>query len=394
MKKILLIILSALLCNYTFAQDTNSEFDSGDPANQPLIYVNKGKYFKNVNMIANMRFASNSNFTNSNFDNSKFQMNEFRLEISGKVTDKIGFTFRDRYSNNSSDPNTTDGLKHSIDLANVSYDVSPSFSLTAGKMLSEWGSYELDINPVYMYAYNDMVQYGDFFLSGIKGSWAATKDQSFTLQIVNSNTRSFDYRYGETPDVEAAKAPLGGTVNWRGKFADSKFSTMWSYSLYNLAKNEHWRLIALGNQFKIPNLTLQYDFKYSNEDLDNTGVVSSTLGNSFSNRAKDVRYMENWLRAEYFFAPRWSTTIMGMSSSNYWNGNPDNSADRTDHLTTEWSFSAALEYHLFKPYNVKLFAAYVGRYYNYTDYAQRQFNLTNYNTGQVLIGIVSPLVLF
>lgn len=394
MKKVILIVTCIVMCFPIFAQDMHSQFDSTVLLNQPVIKLDKGQLLKNVNMIANMRFASNNNFTNGNFDNSKFEMNEFRLEIVGKITDKLSFRFRDVYMGRSTDPQTTDGLRHSIDLAYVSYDITPSVTLTGGKMLSEWGSYELDINPVYMYAYNDMIQYGDFFLSGIKGSWAATKDHSFTLQVVNSNSRSFDFRYGETPDVEEAKVPLGGTVNWRGKFADSKFSTMWSYSLYNLAKNEHWSLIALGNQFRIPNLTLQYDFKYSNEGLDNTGVVSSTLGNSFSNRAKDVKYMENWLRAEYFFTPRWSTTIMGMSSSNYWDGNPDNSADKTDHLTTEWSFSAALEYHLFKPYNVKLFAAYVGRYYNYTDYAQRQFNLTNYNTGQILIGIVSPLVLF
>lgn len=394
MKKVILIIIGVLLCSYTFAQDTNSESVSADSPNQPLISLNKGKYFKDVNMIANIRFASNSNFTNSHFDDSKFQMNEFRLEISGKVTDKISFTFRDRYANNSTDANTTDRLNHSIDLAHVDYAIAPNFSVSAGKMLSEWGSYELFINPVYMYTYNDMVQYGDFFLSGVKASWTAVPHQNFTLQVVNSNTRSFDFRYGETPGIEAARAPLGGTVNWKGDFADEKFSTMWSYSIYNLAKNQHWNLLALGNQFKIPNLTLQYDFKYSTEDLDNTGVVSSMLGYNFAHRAQDVKYMEHWIRGEYFFAPRWSTTIFGMTNSNYWEGNPDTSPERTDRIRTQWGFMASLEYHIFKPYNVKLFAAYVGRYNNFSDYARNQLNLSNYNTGQVLIGIVSPLVLF
>lgn len=391
MKKVILILISVLLCSYTFAQDTGLETESKDSP-QPLISLNKGKYFKDVNMIANMRFASNSNFTDSHFDNSKFQMNEFRLEISGQVTDKISFVFRDRYANNSSDPNTTDRLNHSIDLANVTYDVAPNFSLTAGKMLSEWGSYELFLNPVYMYTYNDMVQYGDFFLSGVKASWTAAPHQNFTVQVVNSNSRSFDMRYGETPGVEAARAPLGGTVNWKGDFADEKFSTMWSYSIYNLAKNQHWNLLALGNQFKMPNLTLQYDFKYSTEDLDNTGVISNLLGYNPAHRAQDVKYMEHWVRAEYFFAPRWSTTIMGMTNSNYWDGNPD--SDANDHIRTQWGFTAALEYHIYKPYNVKLFAAYVGRYNNFSDYAKNTLNMSNNNTAQVLIGIVSPLVLF
>lgn len=379
------------MCFNTYAQNSNFESES---QNQPLIVINKGKYFKDVNMIANMRFASNSNFMDSHFLNSKFQMDEFRLEISGQVTDKIGFTFRDRYSNNSTDANTTDRLNHSIDLAHVSYAVTPSFSLTAGKMLSEWGSYELFINPVYMYTYNDMVMYGDFFLSGVKASWDATPTQNFTLQVVNSNSRSFEMRYGDTPGVEAARIPVGGTVNWKGDFADSHFNTMWSYSMYNLAKNQHWNLLALGNEFVTQNLTLQYDFKYSTEDLDNTGVVSNILGYNFAHRARDVKYMEHWVRAEYFFAPRWSTTIMGMTNSNYWEGNPDNSSEKTDRIRTQWGFTAALEYHIYKPYNVKLFAAYIGRYNNYTDYARNQLKLSNYNTGQILIGIVSPLVLF
>lgn len=393
MKKIVLFLVSMLLSGYMLAQNV-AQLDSATLKSQPLLKVEKEGILKNVNMIANMRFASNNNFANSKFVNSAFQANELRMEIIGKVTDNINFRFRDRYANNSADAITTDGLKHSIDLAYAEFVVSPQLSVTAGKMLSEWGSYELYMNPVYMYAYNDMVQYGDFFLSGIRGSWKATQDHSFNLQIVNSNTRSFDFRYGTTPGVEAAKMPLGGTANWKGNFADGKFSTMWSYSLYNLAKNQHWSLIALGNEFKIPNLTLQYDFKYSNEDLDNTGTMSSLFGLDFSHKLQDVNYMEHWLRAEYFFTPRWSTTIYGMVNSGYWKGNPDNSAGRSDLIRTRWSFMTALEYHISKPYNVKLFAAYVGRYNNFSNYARSQFGFENNNTGQVLIGIVSPLVFF
>lgn len=394
MKKIILCMISVVMCSYTFAQDMRVQFDTATLNSKPLIPIDKGKLFKDVNMIANIRYASNNNFENSHFTSSRFQMNEFRLEISGQVTDKIGFQFRDRYANNSTDANTTDRLNHSIDLANVSFAISPRFTVTAGKMLSAWGSYELFMNPVYMYAYNEMVQYGDFFLSGVKGTWGATPEHNFSLQVVNSNSRSFDFRYGATPDVEAAKAPLGGTVQWAGRFANDKFNTMWSYSLYNLAKNQHWNLIALGNQFKTSNLTLQYDFKYSNEDLDNTGSLSNLLGYGFAHRAKDVNYMEHWIRGEYFFAPRWSTTIMGMVNSAYWEGRPDSNATGSDLIRTRWSFSAMLEYHVYMPYNVKVFAGYVGRYDNFSNYAKNQLRLENGNTGQILVGIVSPLVLF
>ena len=45
MKKVILILISVLLCSYTFAQDTGFETESKDSP-QPLISLNKGKYFK------------------------------------------------------------------------------------------------------------------------------------------------------------------------------------------------------------------------------------------------------------------------------------------------------------------------------------------------------------
>jgi hypothetical protein len=36
----------------------------------------------------------------------------------------------------------------------------------------------------------------------------------------------------------------------------------------------------------------------------------------------------------------------------------------------------------------------VGRYFNHTDYAKSQFGLTDFNTGQLMVGVVSPLVFF
>lgn len=394
---IFLLITCSSLHFSSFSQEIQIQLDTITRKSNPVLGKEKPKFLENVNMIANLRFASNNNFINSNFVESKFVMNEIRMEIIGEVAEGITFRFRDVYNNRPTDPQTMDGLRHSIDMAYVEVAVSPKLSIAAGKMASDWGSYEFDINPVYIYAYNDLVQYGDHFLSGVQARWKALPKHTLSFQIINSRTKSFEELYGTIPGLESSKIPLGGTINWRGKFADGKFNTLWSYSVYNEARNRNMNYLALGNQLSLGKLTLQYDFKHSNEALDRTGVLSSLIipTSIYSYPAQDVRYIEHWLRSEYFFAPKWSATIIGMVSSGYWRNNPIiTDLAKTDLLRTAWSFTTAIEHHIYKPHHVKLFIAYIGRYNNFSNYAKQEFGFSNNNNGQILIGILSPLLIF
>jgi hypothetical protein len=398
MKNIIItVFLVGFFLNVATAQEHYAQLDTTDLNRKPVFEVNKG-FFKDVKMIANTRFALNNSFTNGNFQESKFATNEFRMEIVGKVSEKIKFRFRDVYTGNPN-PGSQDLLRKGIDIAYVELEVSPTVNIAAGKLPPEWGSYEFDMNPIYIYAYNNMVQYSELFLSGVKTSWKANKNHNFSIQVVNSSTSSLNETYGNSiPNITKAKAALGTTLNWRGSFAEGKFSTMWSYTNINEAKNKQVSLLALGNQYKSKNLTVQYDFKLSNEDLDKTGMVSRIVQNYNSNiRALDVRYSEHWIRGEYFITPKWSTTLVGMISNHNWSDNNivnTTTVSKNDRLSTSKGFTAALEFHPLQMQHVKIFATYVGRSTNYTEYAKQQFNVSNFNTSQILIGILSPLVLF
>jgi hypothetical protein len=86
---VLAVTSSGQLMNQTDSSIFNSTW---------IIPVDKAKLLKNVNVIFNMQYANNNYFQNGKYVGSNFAMNQFRLEIIGKITEKVSFRFRDRYT--------------------------------------------------------------------------------------------------------------------------------------------------------------------------------------------------------------------------------------------------------------------------------------------------------
>lgn len=395
--KFFLLLISCCLAGFvTQGQEIDeAQFDSAILKTQPLIKINKdGGVVRDLNMIAHMRFALNNNFENGHFTNAQFKANDLRMEVIGRVTKRLKVRFRDVFSRSAGDATTVDQLRRSIDLAYVEYEAAPKLVLVAGKMFGEFGGFEIFYNPITMVVYNEWISNGDIFLSAVKANYRISPKHRLSFQLANSSSRSFEYFYGNTPGAVASKVPMGVTINWNGNFAANTFNTKWSFSHFNLVKGKYMNMIILGNQYKKKKLTLEYDFRYSNEDLDRAGIVNAYIGNDFSNRISNVNYMEHWLRGEYFVAPNVSVTAIGMVNSSYWMGNPDNSAAKTNLLRNTFTYTSSVECHLNKQHNIKVFLSYVGRYNHFTDYARNRFGLQNNNTGQIFLGFMSHLVVF
>lgn len=397
MKRHILLAAVTLAPAWLLAQDY-AQFDSLTLKSQPIINVEKAKFLKDVNMIANTRYHFVNDFVNGSLVDSRFTMPELRMEIVGKVSDRLHFRIRDVYAIRTPDARSRDQLRNSLDIAQVEYRASPEFSVAAGRMLPEWGAYEFEINPIFLYGFNHLVEYGDHFQNGVVVKWKPAEKHLLSFQAVNSRGASFQEIYGTVPGVQASKAPLGGTVNWRGQFLDGKFSTVYSYSIYNEARNRNVTMLQLGNQLRLKKFVLQYDFKLSNDEIDRLGQVSNLIASEVSVRAQDVRYVEHWLRTEYHFTEKLSLTLIGMLATDNWFEKPQGltpiDVAREDKLRDSYSYTTAVEYMVYKPQNLKVFVAYVGRYFNHTDFAKSQFGLADYNTGQLMIGVVSPLVFF
>ena len=99
-------------------------------------------------------------------------------------------------------------------------------------MCADWGGYEFDLNPIDIYAYNDIVEYADNFLSGVQASWRATEKNEFTFQLLNSRTKTYEELYDTIPGVKESKFPAALVTNWRGYFGKGNFTALWSYRVF------------------------------------------------------------------------------------------------------------------------------------------------------------------
>lgn len=362
---------------------------------KPIIPVSKQSLLSNVDVIANMQMSFQNEFEDGTYQQSRFVMNQFRLEIRGKVHDKVYFRFRDRYTRGVV-PQTIDNISRSTDLAFLRFDVNDSWSIYAGKVCADWGGYEFDANPIEIYEYSDIIEYADNFLVGTGVSYMLPdKQNQFTFQLLNSRTASFTELYDTTalPGVKPAKFPFASVLNWRGSFG--KFSTLWSYSLFRETDKEYMNYLALGNQFSTKHFQIQYDFKWSREALDRKGIVSGMTDNMGIKHAFRARYMSHWVRMDFHVSDKVNLFVVGMMDDAYWkpSGTSAPANTTTNKLRTAWGYIPGVEVYPFKNLNLKVFGTFIGRKYVYTDYAKTNFGMVNNGTYRASIGIISPLVI-
>jgi hypothetical protein len=386
------ILAFLLLPNLLFAQKT--ELQVGDTTfYKSLIPIDKQGLLKNMSMIANMRFGFRNQFNDGSYTGTNYSMEQFRLEFRGKVTDRVYFRFRTRFTKNP-EKQDIDNLSQAVDIASIKVDLSEKVSLTLGKMCADWGAYEFDYNPIDIYEYSDIIEMADNFLTGAGISYQATKNHQLTFQLLDSRTKSFNELYGNQPNKIESKAPLAFIANWRGNFFDGKFNTIWSYALHTEAQSTFMNYIALGNQLKLGKFTAEYDYKWSSEDLDRTGIVSSTIpDNLYAYAVENTLYIGHWLHLYYRVSPKVNLAMVTMLDLAKWKDNKD-PQKHTDDIRTAWGFIPTIEYYPFKDLNLRFFINYVGRSYVYSDYAKTRLGAVDNTTGRLTLGFVSPLGIF
>jgi hypothetical protein len=359
-----------------------------------LIPEEKQKLLKNMNMIANMQFAFRNEFKNGEYTGSKFKNEQFRLEIRGMVTDKVYFRFRDRYTR-AQTSESIDNLSRSTDLAYIRVDATKKLSFSAGKMCADWGAFEFDYNPIDIYEYSDIIEYADNFLTGVGISYQATPNHQFSFQMLDSRTKSFDELYGPQPNFTQSKIPLALVTNWRGSLFKGKVKTIWSYSLFTEAKNAYMNYIALGTELTLGKFVVAYDYKWSDEQLDRTGLVSTTVPDDLYPYAlANTQYIGHWVHLHYRLSQKVNLSLFGMLDIARWKNGTLDPLKTSNNIRTAWGYIPTFEYYPWKDLNLRFFANWVGRIYDYSDYATTRFHVSDYNTGRFSIGFVTPLGIF
>ena len=367
-----------------------------------MIPETKQTLLKNMSMIANMNFAFRNEFKDGEYTQSRFRNEQFRLEFRGNVTDKVFFRFRNRYTR-AQTSESIDNLSRSVDMAYIRVNVSDKFSISAGKMCADWGAWEFDWNPIDIYEYSDIVEYADNFLTGVGFTYTASTQNQWTFQVLDSRTKTFTELYGLQPNFTESKAPLAFVSNWRGSLFNDKVKTIWSYSLFNEAKkadgtNANMNYIALGTEFLVSEkFSFIYDFKWSDEQLDRTTVVSETVPDDlYAFSLANTRYIGHWMNFRYKVTPKVHLTLVAMLDIAQWknsNNDPQNTTGE-EHIRNAWGYIPAVEYFPWSDLNMKFFANWIGRRYDYSKYAEERFGAKDYTTGRFTVGFISPLGIF
>jgi len=386
------LLLVLLLPSILLAQ--KQERQMGDTTYyKTLIPEAKQGLLRSVSVIANMNFALRNEFVDGEYTKTRFRNEQFRLEIRGQVHEKVYFRFRDRYTR-AQTSESVDNLSRSVDLAFLRFDLSEKFSISAGKMCADWGGWEFDWNPIDIYEYSDIIEYADNFLTGVGFTYTSSARNQWTFQVLDSRTKSFEELYGTQPNFTESKLPLAFVANWRGSLFDGKLKTIWSYSLFNEAENANMNYIALGNEFNFNKFRFIYDFKWSDEQLDRTGIVSQTVpDNLYPYALANTLYIGHWINVRYMISPKVHLTFAGMLDVANWKNSFNDPENLTgeEHIRTAYGYVPAIEYYPWSDINIKFFANYVGRIYKYSDYAKDRFGVSDYNTGRFTVGFITPL---
>lgn len=343
------------------------------------------------NLYLNMQGSFNIYFNDERVEQTSFRMNQLRIEAKGNITDRIYYRYRQRL-NRSNAALSLDNMPASIDYAAVGFHVTEQFSIFAGKQCTAFGGFEFDLNPIEVYQYCDMIEYMSNFLTGIDFSYWVAPEQEFRFQIVDSRNGSFESLYGKVPQgIKMAKAPLGYTLNWNGSFLDNTIKTRWSASIFHEAKEKNWYYYALGTEVNLSCFHGFFDFMYSKEDIDRTGIISEIIANDgYDVRALDARYMSLVLHLNYRVCPKWNIFAKGMyETARVEKANQELEKGK---YRTSWGYIGGIEYYPMED-NLHFFLTYVGRSFDYSNNA-KVFGVGNSNPQRIELGLVYQLPMF
>lgn len=324
---------------------------------------------RHIKSHINLEFASTANayFTAGQLDEMSFKMNRVRLEIYGRLTDKLSYHFRQSF-NRYSNPYSVENMSSSIEYANLKWSMGDKFDLVAGKQFLATAGYEGYVNGLKVREFSEFNNNFEIFQTGLKGSVYLTPDQHLYFQLVNhrSGTDNDTYLFGLPTGVEPTKFPLLATANWTGWFADKAITLMYSASAGQLAKGKNIYYLMCGNIYEKGPVLAYLDVLYQRSGLDNQHRIT-TLSN-MPVTAQNAQYLTVIANFDYRFHPKWNGYVKGAyeTAGVY----EDNGIFTAGRYMTAWNAQGCLEWFPFEEEaGFKVFAHYVYKGFDLTDRA-------------------------
>lgn len=354
------------------------------PAEDKINYLEK--HNEQLNIFFNFQSSFDVVSTQGEDTELAFKARQLRLEIKGDLSDKLFYRFRHRL-NKSTTAQSLDNLAKATDIMYVGYKATDKFTIVAGKQCQAWGGFEFDTNPMNIYEYSDFIENMDNFMMGANFIYQATPSQELQFQITDSGNSRFADVYGDltTQGIEESKSPLTYILNWNGSFLENRFQTRWAYGVQTQAKDNYSRMITLGNKLNLKQFQLAFDYMRADEDIDRLGIATGD-GSAYllpinHKVFQDVTYNTFILKADYQPAPEWNIFAKG----SYETTSVDGVQNYDDNFRKAYGYFGGVEYMPFKDQDLKVFLAYIGRKYEFTDALP---DLKDYNTNRVSLGLM------
>ena len=393
------ILLSALLAIATsgMAQDNHS-YGAGDDDFKSL-YEEITKLKKHNDMF-NVYFnyaASGQISQDANKDwGTRFANKQLRLEIKGNIGDHLFYRLRHRL-NKTNEARTQDNFSKATDIMMAGWKFNDKWSVQAGKMCQIWGGFEFDENPMYIYQYSDMVDNMDNFMAGVVVSYKPVPTQEFAVEVSDANNDSFSKVYGagaasqeenSVRPLTSSRNPLTYIANWNGSFADGMINTRWSWGIQTQARHKYSRMLILGQQLNLDKFQWYVDYMGAWDALDRLGIATSDLGLNGGGHnlyASDVHYNSFITKVNWQFAPHWNLMLKGMYETA-----SVSKLERGKNYRKSFGYMSSVEYYPLKDQDFRVFLAYVGRKYDFSE----KSGLKDYNTNRIELGFMYRIKAF
>ena len=383
------------------AQGGNTRMGGNDGDYQSL--AERVAKIEKKNDMFNVYFNYAASAQASSYDDewtSHFANKQMRLEIKGNLTDKLFYRLRHRL-NKSNAAKGEDNFAKATDIMMVGYNLNDKLSLMGGKMCQIWGGFEFDENPMYIYQYSDMVDNMDNFMAGFVASYKPVPTQEIAVEVSNANNGQLAEDYGDYlmtvgPDheleaVHPANHPLTFILNWNGSFFNDKLQTRWSWGTQKQAEGLSSKMLVLGQRLNLPKLQWYFDYMGAWDGFDRLGVASSDGVSAYLSeseidpdrtlnvRFKDVNYNSFITKLNWQFAPQWNLMLKGT----YETANVKN-IDKLKNFRKSIGWAGSVEYYPDKSQDFRVFLAYIGHKYNYSE----KIGLLSHNTNRIELGFM------
>ena len=326
--------------------------------------------------------------------NTSFKSKHARIEITGNLTNKLSYRFRYRL-NKYDVAGSEDNFSKPTDLLLVGYQLNDKLNIQVGSLCQNWGGFEYYENPMYIYQYSDMVDHMDIFMTGVNVSYKLTPTQSFDVNITNTYNDKFKVEYGDNPvlvsraqkasRLEAAHNPLTYIFLWSGNFLDNLLQTRWSWGLQTQAKGQYGNMLALGQKLNLPAFQWYIDYMGEFDGIDRIGIATNDLGEEISTdllgdaRFGHVHYHSLITKANWQFAPQWNLMLKGTYETA-----SVTKIEKFKNYRKSIGYLASMEYYPIPSQDLRLFLAYIGRQYDFSD----KCGLKDFNTNRVELGFM------